>query len=304
MIVEELEDGVEMAIALLPANELIRLPGIGDRSLFVLNVRLALGSTKINKALAETIKTEQADHALFPAFHNGITILTDEMSVDDDGIELANVTVVNGCQSLVALHENKSSLTPDLTVLTKVVQLSDNAALADTITKRSNNQNAVNMRDQRANDSIQRDLQKQVKADYGDRMFYAIRRGEGIPDGVDKSQKFENQDAAQVLTAVWLRSPGLRFANLSCSTTNTDGSSAATSTPTSSTSRTGLLQMVTEKRGDLRDTLSASFASVKFTALYLTAAVMRLTDEGTHFSTIRPRYSPPPRRRRSNQSPP
>src|SRR5690606_1746099 len=103
-----------------------------------------------------------------PAYHNGITILTDELEADEDGLHLKGVTVVNGCQSLLALYGNRGSLTPDLSLLVKAVQLSDSTTLADTITYRSNNQNAVNIRDQRANDAIQRDLQEQVKDDYGD----------------------------------------------------------------------------------------------------------------------------------------
>jgi AIPR protein len=172
IVVKDLEDNVRMAITLVAANELIRLPGIDDLSLFELNVRLGLGKTKINKELAGTIQEEQADHALFPAYHNGITILTESLAVDDeDNLVLDGATVVNGCQSLLALWGNRSSLTPELTLLVKVVQLGDDVELADTITYRSNNQNAVNIRDQRANDAIQRDLQRQVADKYGDSLL-------------------------------------------------------------------------------------------------------------------------------------
>lgn len=107
VIVESLEGDVEMAIALVPANELVRLPGIDDLTLFAINVRLGLGRTKINRELAGTIKEEQGNHALFPAYHNGITILTDKLKADDEGLHLDGVTVVNGCQSLLALHANR-----------------------------------------------------------------------------------------------------------------------------------------------------------------------------------------------------
>ena len=99
------------------------------------------------------------------------------------------MTVVNGCQSLLALHANRASLTPDLNLLVKAVQLNDSTTLADTITYRSNNQNAVNIRDQRANDPIQRDLQRQVSEHYGSELFFAIRRGEQSPGDVEVLEK-------------------------------------------------------------------------------------------------------------------
>ncbi len=96
------------------------------------------------------------------------------------------------------------SLTPDLALLVKAVQLSNSGTLADTITYRSNNQNAVNIRDQRANDPIQRDLQRQVTEHFGDELFYVIRRGEQSPPG---RTTLENQDAAQHIMAIWLCEP-------------------------------------------------------------------------------------------------
>lgn len=235
VIVEPLEGGVEMAIALVPANELVRLPGIADLTLFAINVRLGLGRTKINRELAGTIKEEQGNHALFPAYHNGITILTDKLEADDDGLHLDGVTVVNGCQSLIALHANRSSLTPDLTLLVKAVQLSNSGTLADTITYRSNNQNAVNIRDQRANDPIQRDLQRQVAEQFGDKLFYVIRRGEQCPPG---RTALENQDAAQHIMRSGFASRGRPFESSSSLTMTTGASLVVRSTPQSFTSLT------------------------------------------------------------------
>lgn len=56
VVMQPLERDVEMAVALVPANELVRLPGIDDLTLFAINVRLGLGKTKINRELAATIK--------------------------------------------------------------------------------------------------------------------------------------------------------------------------------------------------------------------------------------------------------
>lgn len=276
VLVEELTEGVEMAVALVPAAELIRLPGIEDRTLFHLNVRLGLGRTRINKELGRTV--EQADeHPVFPAYHNGLTLLTDELDVTDDGVELSGVSVVNGCQSLIALYSKRSSLTPDLKLMTKVVQLGDESGLADKITYRSNNQNPVNIRDQRANDRIQRDLQAQVGERYGTRLFYAIRRGDTskVADAT-----LDNQLAAQLIVALYLKEPwnAVRKVRLF------DEDYHRIFSRHLNADRLFLAhlvdQLVEGRRAQLRDELNASFASVRFTITHVTAQVAGQSDLG------------------------
>ncbi len=289
VVTQPLEGDVEMAIALVPANELVRLPGIDDLTLFEINVRLGLGKTKINRELASTITGEKGDHALFPAYHNGITILTGELVVDEEGLHLDGVTVVNGCQSLLALRANRESLTPELTLLVKAVQLGDSTTLADTITYRSNNQNAVNIRDQRANDPIQRDLQRQVEEHFGDDLFYVIRRGEQVPDG---RAALENQDAAQHIMAVWLQEPWAAVRKLKLF----DEDYRRIFSRTVDAPKLYLVQRLKEmseaRRSKLLPSLSASFASVRFTLVYLTAAVTRESELGAAFFAEPGRWLP------------
>ena len=199
----ELTGAAQIALALVPATELVRLPGIDNLTIFDLNVRLGLGNTKINRELRSTITTA-SEHELFPTYHNGLTLLTDGLRVTDEGMELDGVAVVNGCQSLLALHRERASITPDLKLVTKVVELGASSELADRITYRSNNQNPVNIRDQRSNDRIQRDLQEQVERDYSGLLFYDIRRGQPASAA---EEILENQLAAQLLMAVWLKEP-------------------------------------------------------------------------------------------------
>lgn len=280
VVVEDLGGDVRMAIGLIPANELVRLPGIDDLTLFALNVRLGLGRTKINRELAATINGERPEHALFPAYHNGITILTDQLDVDKDGLRLRGITVVNGCQSLLALYANRNSLTPDLSLLVKAVQIGDDVALADTITYRSNNQNAVNIRDQRANDPIQRDLQRQVEANYGDAFFYAIRRGEQVPDG---HEVLENQDAAQLIMAIWLGEPWAAVRKLKLFDEEYRRIFGRTIDADKLYLAYRVDEMIHSRRARLRDSLSASFAAVRFTIAHLTAQVTRESDLGRAF---------------------
>ena len=153
VVTTDLADDARMALALVPAAELVRLPGIENLTVFDLNVRLGLGNTKINRELRGTIQRPD-EHQSFPAYHNGLTLLTDRLGVDDEGLSLEGVGVVNGCQSLLSLWRERGSITPQLNLMVKVVETGGRAALADRITYRSNNQNPVNTRDLRANDRV------------------------------------------------------------------------------------------------------------------------------------------------------
>lgn len=275
VITTDLTRNAEMALALVPAAELVRLPGIENLTIFDLNVRLGLGNTKINRELRSTIRTP-TEHAAFPAYHNGLTLLTGVLTLSDDGLELEGVAVVNGCQSLLSLYNERDNLTPDLNVVVKVVELDERDDLADRITYRSNNQNPVNMRDQRANDRIQRDLQQQVKERYGDRLFYDIRRGQ--PSNGDAAQ-LDNQLAAQILLAAWLGEPwgAVRKVKLFDQEYHRIFKRATAD-------RLYLAYLINNAvdgvKADLRPELQTSFASVRHTLEHLIAQLLRQSEGG------------------------
>jgi hypothetical protein len=189
-------------VGVVPARELVQLPGVDDLSIFEPNVRLGLGKTRINRELAATVDSA-AEHALFPAYHNGLTMLTNTLEVDGEAVKLDGVSVVNGCQSLLTLFEHQSSLTDDLNLLVKVVQVDTESDLPEKITCRTNNQNSVDIRDQRSRDPIQRDLQQEVAQVFNGSFAYAIRRGEPIA----ATEVFANENAAQMIMAVYVGEP-------------------------------------------------------------------------------------------------
>ena len=214
---------------------------------------------------------------MFPAYHNGLTLLTERLEVDDEGLHLDGVSVVNGCQSLLAMHANQDRLTPELTLLTKVVELGSDPTLADIITYRSNNQNPVNIRDQRANDVIQRDLQSQVSETYPTDLFYSIRRGEPAPDGVPV---FDNQLAAQLITAIWLREPWNAVRKLRLFDEDYRRIFAKGIDAHRLLLAYRLTELIDAQRDRLRGDVSASFAAARFTIAHLVAEVCRLNEAG------------------------
>jgi hypothetical protein len=265
----------KLAIALVPATELTALPGIADLSLFGRNVRLAVGPTRVNRQIAATIG-DPAEHPLFPAYHNGMTLLTSRLTITGNAMELNGVSVVNGCQSLLALHDRINTLTPQLSVLVKVVQVGPETDLADTITYRTNNQNPVDIRDQRSTDAIQRDLQALVRTSYGPLLGFAIRAGEQL----GTAEVLDNQQAAQLLMAVYVEEPwnAVRKVRLFDQDYHRIFSRQVDAHVLFFIHE--LAKLVEASKPRLRSELQASFASARLALAYLAMRVLRESGEG------------------------
>jgi hypothetical protein len=284
----DLGDGVTMAVGLVPGVELVKLDGIEDLSLFDRNVRLGVGRTRINNQIGDTV-INAAEHRLFPAYHNGLTLLTHRLDVRKDRLTLDGITVVNGCQSMLALYRNRAQLSGELTVLVKVVQVDPRGEISDKITYRTNNQNPVDIRDQRSTDLVQRDLQAQVNRDYGDQLAFAIRAGEVFP----KSPRvLDNQRAAQLLMAVYVREPwnAVRKVRLF------DEDYRRIFNREANSHRLYLMSLLDEVldavADKLRPDLRASFASVRLTLAYVIGQLLRDSDRGRQLLAEPQRWLP------------
>ena len=271
----DLGSKAKMAVTLVPATELVKLNGIADLSLFDPNVRLGLGKTRINRELDATV-TDQTQHSLFPAYHNGLTVLTRKLRVRGKTVRLNGIAVVNGCQSLLSLYHNRDALTRDLQVVVRVVEVDTHSDLPEKITYRTNNQNSVDVRDQRSRDSIQRDLQTEVSEVFDKDFAYAIRRGEKVIG----DRILTNERAAQLIVAVYLDESWNAVRKV---VLFDDGYQRILSRRINA-HKLLLVSLLDESieamRDDLRPELSASFASVRFTLVGLLADVLRLNKRG------------------------
>lgn len=275
-MVIDLTHQAKMAVCIIPALELVALPGIEDRSLFSRNVRLFAGRTRINNELRTTVQ-DLDEHRLFPAYHNGLTLLTNKIGeVTDGSISLEGVGVVNGCQSLITLYDNKSVLTDELQLIVKVVEVTGDDQVADQITYRSNNQNAVTLRDQRSSDGAMRDLQAGIAAKFGNEFALVTRVGEVVT----AAKTIENTLAAQLITAAYLNEPWAAVRKVRLFDQDYRRIFNRTITP----ERIYLLHLIDSavgaQRGKLRADLRASYASIRFTLVNLVAVVLRITEAG------------------------
>lgn len=273
---DDLGGKAKLAVALVPARELMKLPGIADMSLFSRNVRLSVGNTRINKELAATV-ADPNEHDTFPAAHNGITILTLGLQVRGKTLTLNSVSVVNGCQSMLTLYHAEKAISDQLKVLVKIVELpSADSGLSDTITYRANNQNAVNMRDQRSTDPIQLDLQRHVAESFPGTFAYIIKTG----TDTGSAESLDNTLAAQLIVAVYRERPWAAVRKVRLFDEEYHDVFKADISAYTLRLLYLISAAVDAARDDLQGELRSSFASVRFTIAALVADVLRMSPYG------------------------
>ena len=143
--------GTKAVIAAIPLKECIKIPGIKDGSLFRKNVRQSLGTNnKVNKGIARTIRKNPED---FFFFHNGITAICSNLTVDGNTLSTRELNVVNGCQSLSTIYNCSEAVkkSDDAYIMFRFYEITDNDT-ADKISTSTNSQSAVKARDLRSND--------------------------------------------------------------------------------------------------------------------------------------------------------
>ena len=271
----------EAYVASLLASELVTLAGLDNQALFDWNVRQALGRTKVNRAIADSVATI-SEHKNFLLYHNGLTILAEtvEKSDSQDRLAIDGYTVVNGCQSLSTLYENKTKISNELRLLVRIVKLPPHGELAAKITRHSNNQNSISARDLQSNSIIQKRLQIEFRSMLSGSIGYEIKRGEAL----NVERVITNELAAKVLLAFDLEQPwschqSYRYFD--------DLHAAIFGRPEVTASRIAALVAVYEAvesgLADLNRPLVANYSVTPFFVLYLTRAALQCDEEGKSF---------------------
>jgi len=203
-----LADGIKVNVFSMQAKELLNLEGIQSNSLFSRNVRYGLGRTRVNKDIRDTIRTA-SEHSKFFLYHNGITIVCEKLERNPDSIEISKYSVVNGCQSMLTFFENANNVTDNIFVLTKIIEIPTGAPVSvQDITYWTNNQNAISVRDLKANDLIQRTLQREFDKFFEHKVLYRRQRGHS-KERYD--EVIERDFAAQLVAAFYLKEPNITY---------------------------------------------------------------------------------------------
>lgn len=194
--------GVKSYILPVQALELVNMEGIEDGKLFSQNVRQSLGNTKVNRAMRESVN-DKGQHQYFPLYHNGVTILCSSATAKGEKLRISNYVVVNGAQSISTFKKVEESLSEDLRVIAKIVELND-AELAKAITVNSNNQNAIRSRDLKSTNAVQVRLAREFEEAFGGKFDLEIKRGQECRDG---AIVITNEEAGKLLLAFDLNEP-------------------------------------------------------------------------------------------------
>lgn len=142
--------------------------------LFSRNVRIFYSDTKKpNKAMKQTLAEEPNN---FWYFNNGITILSEKVTLfkEDKKIILKNPQIINGCQTVSTIGENRPS---DASLFAKIVEIGDsliNQDLIDGIIEANNRQTPVDERMLKSNHPLQVRLQRSLET-----LGYYFERKEG-----------------------------------------------------------------------------------------------------------------------------
>ena len=169
-------------------------------NLFSKNIRSFKGQTVVNEAIENTLKTEPET---FHIHNNGITILCKNLPASKKlGTTLSarvykaeDASVVNGAQTVGSIHrasENGAPIDKAL-VFCRIVEIDEeNSDTGLRITKNTNTQNRVEVRDFVALDPFQKELEGNLKVKGRE---YFFRTGE-IPAIIDESITLEQATIA------------------------------------------------------------------------------------------------------------
>jgi AIPR protein len=171
------------------------------------NVRVYLKQrSKINRNIKKTALSDE-NHRFF-YFNNGITMTCDKFeypkTIRSPIIEITNIQIVNGSQTIHALHEaflEDLSKFEDIEILCRIYE-TKNQILSTSIAEYTNSQNPVKSRDVRSIDFVQQKLEQEfiVKG-----LYYERKRNQHADQ--DKKLRIDAEKAGQVLMAFYNEMP-------------------------------------------------------------------------------------------------
>jgi hypothetical protein len=162
-------------IGMCNVNEFIRLQNkYHNNQLYAENIRLYLGNLgAVNKDIINTITNIES--IWFPYMNNGISIICDEIILGTPkanssiNVELKNLQIINGCQTVNALfsakygEKTKDNFKP-ANILVRIYEIdSSQADFKLNVIKATNNQNAVKSYSLLANEPLQITIGEAIK---------------------------------------------------------------------------------------------------------------------------------------------
>ncbi|WP_435260346.1 AIPR family protein [Streptomyces sp. 1222.5] len=137
-------------------NEALRL------ELFESNVRDYAGSTSVNNAIGETLKSATGED--FWWFNNGVTVVGDAAQIAGKKIVVKDPQIVNGLQTSHEIYSyfQNGGHHRDRSVLVEIVVVPESGTARDRIIRATNSQTQLPAGALRATESIQKDIEESL----------------------------------------------------------------------------------------------------------------------------------------------
>ena len=202
-----------VCIGRLPVAEVAALMKNHGEKLLERNIRRYLGlhGNRVNEGIRATLNSNTPENLYF--FNNGLTLVCDKFTYNalqqgDFQIRVNNLQIVNGGQSCMTIFKTAEelekagkSLPAHASVLVRLYELpNDNNDVVLQITHATNSQNPVDLKDLRANDAKQKQLEQSIQ-DLG----YTYRRKR--MDSAAKPMDITAGAAAEAILSVWRHAP-------------------------------------------------------------------------------------------------
>lgn len=202
-----------VCVGRMPVVEVAALMKSHGEKLLERNIRRYLGlhGNRVNEGIRATLSSNTPENFYF--FNNGITLVCDKFTYNalqqgDFQIKVKNLQIVNGGQSCMTilktaeeLEKNGQALPAQASVLIRLYELSsDNDDVVLQITHATNSQNPVDLKDLRANDVRQQQLEQSIQ-----NLGYSYRRKR--MDATTKATDITTGAAAEAVLAIWRKAP-------------------------------------------------------------------------------------------------
>ena len=202
-----------VCVGRIPVAEVAALMKNHGERLLERNIRRYLGlhGNRVNEGIRSTLRSAAPENFYF--FNNGLTLVCDKFTYNalqqgDFQVKVKNLQIVNGGQSCMTIYKVAEelekaggALPASASVLVRLYELpNDNNDVVLQITHATNSQNPVDLKDLRANDVKQQQLEQSIHE-----LGYAYRRKR--METAAKPLDITAGAAAEAILAVWRQAP-------------------------------------------------------------------------------------------------
>jgi len=182
------------------------------RSIFDENVRdfIAFKDSSINTAMRNSLVSANSTKR-FGILNNGITIISPDVRLQSNEMFIANYQVVNGCQTSNVLFDAIDEMSPDATLMVKIIETADQD-IVDEIVESTNSQNKIEDHQFLARLDCVKGIEKyfKVRCEDNDQTLYFERRPNQFSNqGLKAIRIFNIKELARCCGAMFFDRPDL-----------------------------------------------------------------------------------------------